>query len=69
MWNETSDHYLLRLFRNYLFSQFTEDGKAWLDMSHIVTSLNKFDAGVDEHIQLVSRDGDNILIVAYSELR
>lgn len=29
----------------------------------------KLDAGVNETIQLVSRDGENILIVSYAELR
>lgn len=40
-WSETGDRYLLKLFRDYLFHQITETGKPWIDMAHIVTSLNK----------------------------
>ncbi|KAI1729947.1 PAB-dependent poly(A)-specific ribonuclease subunit PAN3 [Ditylenchus destructor] len=69
MWSETGDRYLLKLFRDYVFHQVTENGKPWIDFSHIISSLNKLDAGVDENIQLVSRNGDNILIVSFAELR
>ncbi|KAL4003096.1 hypothetical protein ACH3XW_6200 [Acanthocheilonema viteae] len=68
-WSETGDRYLLKLFRDYLFHQVTETGKPWIDMAHIVTSLNKLDAGVNEKIQLVSRDGENVLVVSYTDLR
>ncbi|VDM96103.1 unnamed protein product [Thelazia callipaeda] len=68
-WSETGDRYLLKLFRDYLFHQVTESGKPWIDMAHIVTSLNKLDAGVNEKIQLVSRDGENVLVVSYTDLR
>ncbi|KAM3723478.1 PAN2-PAN3 deadenylation complex subunit [Dirofilaria immitis] len=68
-WSETGDRYLLKLFRDYLFHQITETGKPWIDMAHIVTSLNKLDAGVNEKIQLVSRDGENVLVVSYTDLR
>ena len=40
-WSETGDRYLIKLFRDYLFHQVTETGEPWLDMSHIVSSLNK----------------------------
>lgn len=69
MWSETGDRYLLKLFRDYVFHQVSENGKPWIDFSHIISSLNKLDAGVEENIQLVSRNGDNVLIVSYAELR
>lgn len=68
-WSETGDRFLLKLFRDYLFHQVMENGKPWLDMAHIIQCLNKLDAGVNEKIQLVSRDGENVLVVAYADLR
>lgn len=44
-WGETGDRYLLMLFRDYLFHSVTDDGRPWLDNSHIVQCLNKLDAG------------------------
>ena len=40
-WSETGDRYILKLFRDYLFHQVDENGAPWLDMAHIVQSLNK----------------------------
>lgn len=40
-WAENGDRYLIKLFRDHLFHQVTENGEPWIDMSHIVTSLNK----------------------------
>lgn len=41
---------MLKLYRDYLFHSVTEDGRPWLDHSHIVQSLNKLDAGVIEKV-------------------
>ncbi|KAL4657397.1 PAB-dependent poly(A)-specific ribonuclease subunit 3-like [Arapaima gigas] len=68
-WSETGDRYLLKLFRDYLFHQVTEAGTPWIDLSHIVSCLNKLDAGVPEKISLVSRDEKSILVVSYSDLK
>ncbi len=40
-WSETGDRYLLKLFRDYLFHQVTEDGRPWIDMAHVIQCLNK----------------------------
>lgn len=40
-WSETGDRYLLKLFRDHLFHQVTEAGMPWIDLSHIVSCLNK----------------------------
>lgn len=40
-WSETGDRYLLKLFRDHLFHQVTEAGTPWIDLSHIVSCLNK----------------------------
>lgn len=68
-WSETGDRYLVKLFRDYLFHQVTDQGRPWLDIGHIVSSLNKLDMGLPERIRLTSRDGQNVLIVSYEELK
>nr|CDJ80207.1 PABP1-DEPENDENT POLY [Haemonchus contortus]CDJ80211.1 PAB-dependent Poly(A) specific ribonuclease [Haemonchus contortus] len=68
-WSETGDRFLIKLFRDYVFHQVTESGKPWMDMAHIVQCLNKLDAGVSEKVQLVSRDGNNLIVVSYGDLR
>ncbi|XP_053268690.1 PAN2-PAN3 deadenylation complex subunit PAN3 isoform X1 [Pleuronectes platessa] len=68
-WSETGDRYLLKLLRDHLFHQVTEAGTPWIDLSHIVSCLNKLDAGVPEKISLVSRDEKSILVVTYSDLK
>ncbi|XP_052452326.1 PAN2-PAN3 deadenylation complex subunit PAN3 isoform X2 [Carassius gibelio] len=68
-WSETGDRYLLKLFRDHLFHQVTEAGTPWIDLSHIVSCLNKLDAGAPEKISLVSRDEKSVLVVTYSDLK
>ena len=51
------------------FLKVLEDGRPWLDMAHVISCLNKFDAGVPDKICLMSRDEQNVLVVAYSELK
>lgn len=41
---------MLKLFRDYLFHTVTEDGRPWLNQSHIVQCLNKLDAGTMEKV-------------------
>jgi hypothetical protein len=35
------DRYILKLFRDYVFHSMGVDGKPVLDLSHVLTSLNK----------------------------
>jgi len=51
-WAETGNRYMLKLFRDYLFHQVSEDGRPWLDMSHVVQCLNKLDAGAPEKVSV-----------------
>lgn len=44
---------MLKLFRDYVFHQVTEDGRPWLDMAHILQCLNKLDAGVPEKVNIL----------------
>jgi len=40
-----------------------------LDLSHVLTCLNKLDAGTDEQIMLVARDEQSCLVVSYKEIK
>ncbi|KAJ3336479.1 PAB-dependent poly(A)-specific ribonuclease subunit 3 [Gonapodya sp. JEL0774] len=68
-WSETGDRYLLKLFRDYLFHQVDENGRPSLDIGHVIATLNKLDAGIDEKIPLMSRDERTFLIVSYHDLK
>ncbi|KAJ3192239.1 PAB-dependent poly(A)-specific ribonuclease subunit 3 [Irineochytrium annulatum] len=68
-WSETGDRYLLKLFRDYVFHQVDENGKAVVDLVHSLTCLNKLEVGLDEKIMLTSRDDQSCLIVSYKDLK
>jgi len=68
-WAETGDRYMVKLFRDYMFHQVMEDGRPFLDMSHIIANLNRLDAGIPDKICLMSRDEQNVLLVSYAEIK
>lgn len=68
-WSETGERYYLKLFRDYVFHQVDAEGRPVVDLGHILTCLNKVDAGIDEKIQLVSRDEESLFIVSYKEVK
>jgi PAB-dependent poly(A)-specific ribonuclease subunit 3 len=68
-WSETGDRYLLKLFRDYVFHQVYQDGRPAIDFGHVIETLNKLDAGVDENIVLMSRDEQSMLVVSYRNLK
>ncbi|XP_076056563.1 poly(A) specific ribonuclease subunit PAN3 [Oratosquilla oratoria] len=68
-WSETGDRYMLKLFKDYVFHQMTEDGRPWLDLGHVITVINKLDAGSPDKICLMSHDQQNILVTSYAELK
>ncbi|SMR46082.1 unnamed protein product [Zymoseptoria tritici ST99CH_3D1] len=68
-WSETGERYYLKLFRDYVFHQVDHEGRPVLDLGHIITCLNKLDAGIDEKFQLVSRDEQSIFITSYKEVK
>lgn len=68
-WSEYGDRYMLKLFRDYIFHQVLQDGRPWLDMAHVISCLNKLDAGVLDKICLMSSDEQSVLVVAYAELK
>eukprot|EP00743_Colponemidia_sp_Colp-15_P005438 GILK01005846.1.p1 GENE.GILK01005846.1~~GILK01005846.1.p1 ORF type:complete len:697 (+),score=132.10 GILK01005846.1:287-2092(+) len=68
-WSETGDRYLLKLFKDYLYHQQTEDGSPLLDLAHVVDSLNKLDVGDSEQILLMSQDQQSLLVASYRDLK
>ena len=40
-WSETGDRYIIKLFRDYVFHQVDEHGNPVVNMSHVLTCLNK----------------------------
>lgn len=68
-WSETGDRYFVKLFRDYCFHTVDTNGKPVVDVGHVISCLNKLDAGSTEKIMLTSTDGRNCLIVSYEELK
>ncbi|TCD59959.1 PAB-dependent poly(A)-specific ribonuclease subunit 3 [Steccherinum ochraceum] len=68
-WSETGDRYIIKLFRDYVFHQVDEHGRPVVNLSHVLTCLNKLDAGVEERIMLISRDEQSCLVVSYKEIK
>ncbi|KAJ5819366.1 PAB-dependent poly(A)-specific ribonuclease subunit 3 [Penicillium riverlandense] len=68
-WSETGERYFLKIFRDYVFHQVDAQGDPVVDLGHVLTCLNKLDAGTDEKITLISRDEQNCFIVSYKEIK
>lgn len=68
-WSETGDRYIIKLFRDYVFHQVDEKGNPVVNLTHVLTCLNKLDAGTDERMMLVSRDEQHCLVVSYKEVK
>ncbi|KAI1851981.1 hypothetical protein JX266_002834 [Neoarthrinium moseri] len=68
-WSETGERYSLKLFRDYVFHQVDSNGNPVLDLGHMLSCLNKLDAGIDEKVYLTSRDHQTSFIISYKELK
>ncbi|KAI0270721.1 hypothetical protein BC834DRAFT_862895 [Gloeopeniophorella convolvens] len=68
-WSETGDRYIIKLFRDYVFHQVDERGRPIVSLSHVLSCLNKLDAGTEERIMLVSRDEQSVLVVSYKDVK
>lgn len=68
-WSETGDRYPLKLFRDYVFHQVDRDGKACVSLGHMLTCINKLDAGIEELVPLTSQNNETSLVVSYRELK
>jgi PAB-dependent poly(A)-specific ribonuclease subunit 3 len=68
-WSENGERYFLKLFRDYVFHQVDAQNHPVVDLGHVLTCLNKLDAGIDEKVTLISRDEQSCFIVSYRELK
>ena len=68
-WSDAGDRFLLKLFRHYIFHQADSAGRPWMDLPHVVATLNKLDAGSMEQVCLVTPDEKNIMVVTYAEVK
>jgi len=68
-WGTRSDRQLIRCFRESLTNQTNENGAAVLDLSSLVSSLNKLDVGVDGQVLLSSPHDGALLLVAYRDIK
>lgn len=68
-YGKNGNKHLVKLFKDYIFLQYDEFGKPVIDLSRVLTNLNKLDAGIDEKFLLISRDEKNCIIVSYREIR
>jgi PAB-dependent poly(A)-specific ribonuclease subunit 3 len=67
-WSETGDRYIVKLFRDLVFHSIDEAGRPVVDLTHILTNLNKLDVASEEKIMLTSRDEQSCLVVSYREV-
>ena len=51
------------------YRQVDSDGLPILDAGHVLTALNKLDAGDPEELLLSSRDGKDLLVVSYADVQ
>ncbi|CAG7957012.1 unnamed protein product [Penicillium olsonii] len=68
-WSDSGERYFLKLFRDYVFHTVDAQGDPVVDLGHMLTCLNKLDAGSDEKITLISRDEQSCFIVSYKEVK
>jgi PAB-dependent poly(A)-specific ribonuclease subunit 3 len=68
-WSEQEGRYVLKMFRDFVFHQIDAEGKPVIDMGHIISCLNKVDAGSQEKITLTTRDEQNVFVVSYNEIK
>ncbi|KAH3767989.1 PAN2-PAN3 deadenylation complex subunit pan3 [Pelomyxa schiedti] len=67
-WSGTGDRYPIKLFRDYVFHQSTEEGNPVVDLAHVVQSLNKLDFGSSEQLLLLSHDEQSMIVTSYADL-
>ena len=68
-WSETGERYPIKLFRDWVFHQVDQHGNPRLDLAHVISCLNKLDAGSEERMTLISRDEQTCILVSYREMK
>ncbi|KAK4215838.1 PAB-dependent poly(A)-specific ribonuclease subunit PAN3 [Rhypophila decipiens] len=68
-WSEAHERNLLKLFRDYVFHQVDAEGRPVLDIGHMLSCMNKLDAGTDERVLLTSLDNETVIVCTYKEVK
>lgn len=68
-WKENDRIYVIKLFHDYIFHQNDEFNTPIIDLSRVLTKLNKLDCGIDERFMLITRDEKLSILISYKELR
>lgn len=68
-WSETGERYPIKLFRDYVFHQVDADGYPVLDLAHVLSCMNKLDAGIEEKMVLTTRDDQTVIVVSFKEMK
>lgn len=63
-WPDSSDRYMLSLFRDHLYHQMSEDRRPWIDVNQIINSLTKL---MDASTEKVNYTHFHIFTSAYNE--
>ncbi|MCJ1274604.1 PAB-dependent poly(A)-specific ribonuclease subunit 3 [Puttea exsequens] len=68
-WTVQGARGVIPLFRDFVFHQVDSQNNPVLDMGHILGCLNKLDAGLEEKVQLMTRDEQSIMVLSYKEMK
>ncbi|KAJ6254196.1 deadenylation complex subunit pan3 [Anaeramoeba flamelloides] len=68
-WSTTGNRRLLQLFKDSCFHQVDENNLPVIDYLHVMESLKKIDAGMNENLLLYTKDEKSLFVVTYNELK
>ena len=68
-WNRQGSRYILLLVRDHIFHQVDANGRAVENLAHILSCINRLDAGIDERVTLTSRDNSTVAIATWKEIK
>ena len=68
-WSEQGKYHPLVLIRDYIFHSVDAQGRAALDLGHVIGCLNKLDVGLEERVLLISRDEQSQIVMSWREVR
>ena len=51
-----------------MWHQVDSEGRPVLDLAHVLRCVGKLDAGIEERVRLVSRDGETVFVCSWKEL-
>lgn len=68
-WSPQSPRYMLLLARDYIFHQVDANNRPVANLAHIISCMNRLDAGSEEKIVLTSRDNSTVLVASWKEIK